>query len=126
MTRSKDSAFWDQLEQLVVKHKIIIDRPQGSAHPRFPEVVYPLDYGYLEGTTSKDGGGIDVWIGHKGDKVLTSEMKPISAIILTTDLKKPDAEIKIALNCDEKDLQTILAFHKRNKMGAMVVKKHKG
>jgi inorganic pyrophosphatase len=26
-------------------------------------MIYPLDYGYLEITTSSDGGGIDVWFG---------------------------------------------------------------
>lgn len=123
MTQPEDRAFWYQLEQLVMEHKIIIDRPQGSSHPRYPEVVYPLDYGYLEGTTSMDEGGIDVWIGHRGvNETLTTGENAISEIILTTDLMKHDIEIKITINCDEQDLQTILAFYKSNKMGAIVVK----
>lgn len=37
--------FWRQLAQLVAESEIVIDRPQGSAHPRYPDFVYPLDYG---------------------------------------------------------------------------------
>jgi inorganic pyrophosphatase len=34
-------------------------------------LIYPLDYGYLEGTCGGDGAGIDVWVGLKADKTLT-------------------------------------------------------
>ena len=37
--------FWRQLAQLVAESEIVIDRPQGSAHPRYPDFVCPLDYG---------------------------------------------------------------------------------
>jgi len=40
-----------------------IDRPRGTAHPRFPEFIYPLDYGYLEGPQGGDGNAVDVWRG---------------------------------------------------------------
>ena len=56
----KDQLFWQNLQDLVNRSKIIIDRPKGSCHPKFPEAPpYPLDYGFLEGTTSMDGQGID-------------------------------------------------------------------
>jgi len=58
-----DIAFWQEIAQLAKTNSIIIDRPKGSAHPRYPKVIYPLDYGYLENTTAADGGGIDVWLG---------------------------------------------------------------
>lgn len=55
--------FWDALDELVKNSDIVIDRPKGTAHPRFPDFVYKVDYGYLKETTSMDGGGIDVWVG---------------------------------------------------------------
>ena len=39
--------FWDALDQLTADSEIVIDRPKGSAHPRFPNFIYPVDYGYL-------------------------------------------------------------------------------
>ena len=35
----------------------MIDRPKDSP---YPDIIYPLDYSYLEDTYSSDNGGIDV------------------------------------------------------------------
>jgi inorganic pyrophosphatase len=40
---------------------VIIDRPLGSRHPRHPDLVYPLNYGFLPGTTSGDGMPVDAY-----------------------------------------------------------------
>ena len=45
---------------LLITNAVIIDRPKGISQPRYPELVDPLDYGYLEHTTSSEGGGIDM------------------------------------------------------------------
>jgi len=95
--------FWSHLDQLVAESHIVIDRPRGSSHPRYPEVVYPLDYGYLEGTTAADGGGIDVWVGSGG-------LGPVQGIVCTVDLRKRDAEIKLLMGCSDDELRQILAL----------------
>ena len=81
--------FWNTLDELVNSSEIIIDRPKGSTHPRFPTFIYPVDYGYLKDTSSMDGAGIDVWVG--------SNEKKVDAIICTVDLMKRDYEIKILI-----------------------------
>lgn len=98
------SEFWSALDKLVASSKIIVDRPKGSAHPRFPHCIYPLDYGYLENTSSMDGGGIDVWQGSDSDRNL-------DALICTVDLMKGDSEIKLLIGCTEAEIQTVLEFH---------------
>jgi len=55
------SDFWEKLENLIAASNPVIDRPKGTAHPHYPDLIYPLDYGFLEDTTSPDGAGIDVW-----------------------------------------------------------------
>lgn len=47
--------FWQRIDALLDEHEIVIDLPRGSRHPRFPKIVIPLDYGYLNGTSSGDG-----------------------------------------------------------------------
>ena len=47
--------FWNALDELVNTSEIVIDRPKGSAHPRFPDFIYRVDYGYLKNTSSMDG-----------------------------------------------------------------------
>lgn len=99
--------FWNALDELVENSEIVIDRPKGTAHPRFPDFVYKVDYGYLKETTAMDGGGIDVWIG-------TSEKK-IDAIMVIVDLMKKDSEIKILIGCTEEEKQIIYQTHNETK-----------
>jgi len=107
-------SFWDFVDTLVANSEITIDRPRGSQHPRYPDRVYPYDYGYLKGTTAVDGGGIDVWIGSKLDRRPT-------ALIITVDLGKRDSEVKILLGCTVNEQQDILDFHNGHNMRAMLV-----
>jgi inorganic pyrophosphatase len=124
MDSSTKTEFWDFLNNLVASHTLVIDRPKGSQHPRYSDLVYPLDYGYLEGTTAIDGGGIDVWLGTaKKDDCSNSATKFISALVLTVDLHKNDTEIKILLDCNEAEIQTILAWHNSQMMRAVLVRK---
>lgn len=90
-----DNEFWSALDELVMNSEIVIDRPKGTSHPRYPDFIYRVDYGYLKNTTSMDGEGIDVWVG-------TGEKK-IDAIMCIVDLMKKDSEIKILLGCTEEE-----------------------
>ena len=47
----QNQLFWQNFQKLVDDSKIIIDRPKGSHHPKFPDApAYPLDYGYIKNT----------------------------------------------------------------------------
>ena len=39
-----------------------IDRPKGAPHPDYPDTVYPINYGYIEGTMGGDGEPVDAYI----------------------------------------------------------------
>ena len=40
----------------------IVDRPVGSRHPKHPDLVYPINYGYVEGLLGGDGEEQDVYL----------------------------------------------------------------
>ena len=44
------------------KVAVVIDRPLGSAHPRHPDIVYPVNYGYIPNTRAGDLEPIDAYI----------------------------------------------------------------
>ncbi len=102
-----DAEFWGLIDAMITSHKIIIDRPKGSHHPKYTDYIYPLDYGYLEGTSSNDGDGIDIWIG-------TSSNKKVSGIISSIDSIKNDSEIKILYACTPNEIQLIYNEHNRS------------
>ncbi len=41
---------------------VVMDRPLGSAHPRHPEMVYPVNYGAVPGLLAGDGAEQDVYV----------------------------------------------------------------
>jgi inorganic pyrophosphatase len=106
-----ETSFWQAMTELLATNAVIIDRPKGSSHPRFPGIVYPLDYGYLENTTAGDGGGIDVWLGSLSTAMDKERPKTLTGILCTFDRLKRDAEIKLLVGCTEDDLQIIRNFH---------------
>ena len=99
-----NEAFWDALDQLIADSEIIIDRPNGTAHPRYPDFVYPLDYGYLKDTASMDGSGIDLWKG-------TDPAQRLDAVMCIVDLVKRDSEIKLLIGCTPAEKAAIYQVH---------------
>ena len=104
-----NNEFWQAIDSLASSGRIVIDRPKGSSHPKYPDCIYPVDYGYLENTTSMDGGGIDVWRGSLPNDTVT-------AIICTVDLMKKDSEIKLLIGCTEEEIKTVYEFHNNTEL----------
>lgn len=113
MSISMNEGFFRSLDELVQKNGLTVDRPKGSAHPRYPEYIYPLDYGFINGTTSTDKAEIDAWIGEGEPRV--------SGIIVTFDPIKRDSEMKVCVGCGPDELQAALASNSRGDMRAILV-----
>lgn len=107
--------FWRALDALAAG-PLVVDRPRGSRHPRYPELVYPLDYGYLAGTRGGDGAGLDVWRGSRPEPALT-------AVLCTVDGLKREAELKLLLGCTPAEVQTVLCFHNSGDQAAWLVER---
>ena len=82
-------------------------RPKGSPHPRYTEITYPFDYGYLEGTAWADRNGTDIRLGS-----LNTVDKMLTRILCTFDTLKRNAEIKLLIGCTKEDVQVIQDFHR--------------
>lgn len=109
--------FWSKLSAFLAEAPLVIDRPKGSRHPRFPEVIYPLDYGYLEGTNGGDGDGIDFWLGS-----IAGEHQLVGALISVDSLKR-DVELKLLVNCTESEIETIVQFMLENQAGLYLLQR---
>lgn len=110
------TGFWQALDTLVATSQLVLDRPRGTAHPRYPEFRYPYDYGYLAETRSGDGDGIDVWIGSLPERTITG-------LVYTVDLLKRDAEMKLLLGCTQEESEAIAALHVHGDQSAMLIRR---
>jgi len=106
--------FWHNLDRLLAASEVRIDRPRGTAHPRYPDFVYPLDYGYLDGTASMDGDGSDVWVGSLPER-------RIGGVICTVDLTKRDSEIKLLLGCTPEEMHIALQVHQTGPQAGLLI-----
>lgn len=41
---------------------VTVDRPLGSFHPKYKDMYYPINYGYIEGIIAPDGEEQDAYI----------------------------------------------------------------
>ncbi len=76
-----------------------VDRPLGSAHPRNPKMVYPVNYGYVDGMFAGDGAEQDVYL-FGTDKPLKNFEGKVIAVWHRFD----DVEDKWIVSLDGKDL----------------------
>jgi F420 biosynthesis protein FbiB-like protein len=111
------SDFWDFLDELVASSKVVIDHPKGSNHPRWADLIYPLDYGYLQGSKAPDGSDIDVWLG-------SSDARDVRSVLITVDLYKHDAEFDVLLGCSQPEQRAILEFTNQGKMRGQLLPRH--
>lgn len=98
--------MWDTL---FANSKTVVEHRAGSTHPKFPNFIYPVDYGYLECTKASDSDCIDVWFG-------TAEDNRICGCIVTIDLLKRDSEVKILFACTPEEIQRIQEVHNYSDM----------
>ena len=75
-----------------------VDRPLGSAHPDYPDMIYPINYGYVNGVFAGDGEEQDVYI-LGADEPLKAYTGRVIAVYHRTN----DTEDKWIVSVDGKD-----------------------
>lgn len=107
---------WRHADLLVEQGRLVIDRPGGRSHPRHPEFVYPVDYGYIDGTQGGDGEGVDVWIGTGPDAQVT-------AIACTIDPFRKNAEVKLFWRCTPEQIGQVEDFYAPQPQAGLIIRR---
>ncbi len=98
---------------------VLVDRPLGSVHPRYPDLRYPVNYGELPGTVSGDGKPIDAYLLGWQRPVETVQGRVVAVleraddaedklVVVRGDLSLTDEEIMRAVEFQEQFFQTRL------------------
>ena len=64
-----------------------MDRPIGAVHPKHPEIVYPINYGFIPGVLGGDGEELDVYILGVDTPVETYTARVIAIVHRTDDVE---------------------------------------
>lgn len=105
----ENEAYWKMCDDIVRASDIEIEHVAGSSHLLYPDFVYPTDYGYLKNTKSSDQDCIDVWVG-------SSDSMRVCGCIVTVDLLKRDAEVKLLYACTKDEIEAIYNVHNYSSM----------
>ncbi|NQV73964.1 hypothetical protein HQ496_12640 [bacterium] len=93
---------WEMWDGAIALKGMTIDRPARSAHPSYPDIIYPIDYGYVNDSISVDGEELDVFVG--------SASNGLVAAIFTSDIRKGDQECKLIYNCSPEEIYLVNGF----------------
>ena len=93
---------WEAWEQLIKHNGYTIDRPRQHPHPTYPNIIYPIDYGYINDTVGTDGEEVDVFVGNVPTKLV--------AVIVTADTVRQDREFKLLYNCSPEEVYLVHGF----------------
>ena len=64
-----------------------IDRPLGSSHPSHPDIIYPINYGYVDGVFAGDGEEQDAYVMGVDKPIETFNGKVIAIVHRKNDVE---------------------------------------
>ncbi len=91
---------------------VVVDRPLGSAHPEYPELIYEVNYGYVPGTLAPDGEPLDVYI-LGADRPLERCTAKVIALVRRRDDVEDKFVVALSGTWDEAAIARATAFQER-------------
>ena len=90
--------FWQKIDSLILSTNVVISQEKGSHHAEYLNMVYPVNYGYLEDTDA-----IKVFKG-------SASRSKVEAVMVVADILKRDLEVKLLWSCTPEEETEILQF----------------
>ena len=95
------------------KVRVMIDRPIGSHHPEYPEIMYECNYGYIEGIIAPDGEEQDAYVLGIFEPIDSFEGIVIAEIIRKNDIESKWVVAPTDAKFTEKEIREAVNFQER-------------
>ena len=92
---------------------VTVDRPLGSRHPRYPDTVYPINYGFVEGVAAQDGEWQDAYILGVAEPVTAFEGRVIAVIHRLDDVEDKWVVAPEGTTLQAEQIRAATAFQER-------------
>lgn len=104
----------DLTEYLNKEISVVIDRPLGSKHSeKYPNHIYPVNYGYIENTVSGDGDNIDVYVLGVFEPIKTFTGTCIAVINRLNDTEQKLVAAPFGTSYTTDQIKALLEFQER-------------
>lgn len=89
---------------------VTIDRPIGSAHPERSDLIYPINYGYINGIFAGDGEEQDAYIVGVSEPVSSFTGKVIAVIKRKNDVEDKVVVAPADMDFTAEEISQLVAF----------------
>ena len=95
------------------KVHVIVDRPLGSVHPKHVDLIYPVNYGYIEGIIAGDGECQDCYILGENEPIKAFDGVVIAIIHRLNDIEDKWIIAKEGVLLFDQEILEYIAFQER-------------
>ena len=93
--------------------KVIVDRPLGSRHPQYGDMIYPVNYGYVEGIFAPDGDEQDAYILGVNAPIKEFTGKVIAIIHRLDDIEEKWVVAPNGTNFSDEEIEKLVRFQEK-------------
>lgn len=93
--------------------KVVVDRPLGSCHPKYNDLIYPINYGYVEGIIAPDGEEQDAYILGIDVPLKEFEGKIIAIVRRFNDVEDKWVVASIGANYSKQEIEKQIIFQEK-------------
>lgn len=90
--------------------KVIVDRPLGSCHPKYKDIYYPINYGYIQGIIAPDGEEQDAYILGVAEPVKEFVGKVVAIIHRNDDIEEKLVVVPEGVHLSAEQIMERVAF----------------
>lgn len=92
---------------------VTVDRALGSVHPKYNDLIYPINYGYIKGIMANDGEYQDAYIVGVSEPVST-----FTGVVIAVIRRKNDVEDKLVvaptdMRFTKKEIEQLTLFQEK-------------
>ena len=91
---------------------VVMDRPLGSKHPKH-NFIYPVNYGYIPGTTSGDGEELDAYVLGEHQPLETFTGRVVAIIHRTNDNDDKLVVMQDGRNYTDEQIRALTEFQEQ-------------
>ena len=102
-----------RLEMIGKSVKVIVDRPLGTYHPKYKDIYYSVNYGYVEGVIAPDGEEQDAYILGINEPIKEFDGKVIAVIHRHDDIEEKWIVVPEHLSLSKDEIMRQVDFQER-------------
>ena len=105
---------------------VVVDRPLGTCHPSHPDIVYPVNYGYVPGRMAPDGEEQDAYILGVDRPISAFTGQVIAIIHRWDDVEEKWVVAPEGMTFSKEQIEESVAFQERYFRSEVTVKEMSG